>query len=606
MKIIQNPKIYHLFCFLIHFMKPQKGLFIVLILGLFAWPLEQSFFPYFIKLIIDGLTRLESLQIPLNEMPIFKDLGKILLLGLVFFLVTEFIYRSSDFLRAFLLPPYMARLRTYLIEYVARQSFTYFSNNFPGAIANKINDLPRAAYELFDTICTSFIPGILNGLIAILLLFMLSPLLGLIMMGWFVLHLRISWVASKKASLYAKDQSEALSTLSGKIVDALNNIFTIRLFNGFHYEKKYLDHYQTSAVQKYTKTLAFSAKLKTILGILGLLEYTAMISASLYGWKMGWLTLGDVAFILTILQNIMQSTWWVTYEFPHLFEQIGISLQAYDLLTQKITIQEIPGAPALNVTKGEIVFDNVSFHHTSNSLEHPVLFKNLNLTLKGGEKIGVVGFSGSGKTTFVNLILRQFDPQQGRILIDGQDIKDVSQASLWNAISVIPQDTSLFHRTLYENIHYGNLTASRDDVLIAAQKAHASEFISLLPHGYETVVGERGGNLSGGERQRIAIARSILKNAPILILDEATSALDYKTEKNIQESLLTAMKNRTSIVIAHRLSTLSRMDRILVFQKGEIIESGTHQELLNLNGFYKYLFSLQSNGFLQETNDSVL
>ncbi|HQS84871.1 MAG: hypothetical protein B7Y25_08290 [Alphaproteobacteria bacterium 16-39-46] len=581
-------------------MKPQKGLFIVLILALFAWPLEQSFFPYFIKLIIDALTGLDSLKTPLNEIPIFKDLGGILLLGVAFFITTEIIYRSSDFLRAYLLPPFMARIRTYLINYVGQQSFTYFSNNFPGAIANKINDLPRAAHELFEKIFTSFIPGILNGLIAIALLLTLSPLLSVIMLIWVISHLWISWVASKKASLYAKDQSEALSTLSGKIVDVLNNIFTVRLFNGFQHEKKYLWKYQTDAVQKHTKTLIFSAQLKTVLGVLSLLEYGFMISVSLYGWKMGWLSLGDVAFILTILQNIMQSTWWVSYEFPHLFEQVGISLQAYDLLTQKITIEDKKHAPPLVITGGEIVFDNVTFHHTSNSSELPVLFNNLSIILKGGEKVGVVGFSGSGKTTFVNLILRQFDPQQGRILIDGQDIKTISLESLWNSISVIPQDTNLFHRTLYENIHYGNLKAHRDQVIIAAEKAYVSELVSRLPQGYETIVGDRGGNLSGGERQRIAIARSILKDAPLLILDEATSALDSETERKIQDSLLTAMKGRTSLVIAHRLSTLYHMDRILVFQQGRIVESGTHQELLLRNGHYKYLFSLQNNGFLQE------
>ena len=606
MKIIQNPKVYHLLRFLIHFMKPQKGLFIVLILALFAWPFEQSFFPYFIKLIIDALTGLESLHIPLNELPVFKNLAGILLLGLGFFLITELIYRSSDFLHAYLLPPFMARIRTYLIDHIERQSFTYFSNNFPGAIANKINDLPRAAHDLFNIICTSFIPGLLNGLIASALLFALSPLLSLIMVIWFICHLWISWVASTKASLYAKDQSEALSTLSGKIVDVLNNIFTVRFFYGFNHEKKYLGHYQTSAVKKHTKTLIFSAQLKTLLGILSLLEYGLMISASLYGWKMGWLTLGDIAFILTILQNIMQSTWWVSYEFPHLFEQIGIALQSYGLLTQKIDILDKKNAPPLILTKGEIVFENVTFRYHSNSVENPVLFKNLSITLKGGEKIGLVGFSGSGKTTFINLILRQFDPEQGRILIDGQDIKNVSQSSLWNAISVIPQDTSLFHRTLYENIHYGNLMAPREDVLLASQKAYVSEFVSTLPHGYETIVGERGGKLSGGQRQRIAIARAILKNAPLLILDEATSALDSETEQNIQHSLLTAMKNRTSLVIAHRLSTLYHMDRILVFQNGTIIESGTHQDLLHQNGYYKYLFSLQTNGFLQDPQNSKL
>lgn len=602
MKIIQNARIFDLFSFLIHFMKPQKRLFILLILALFVWPFEQSFFPYFIKLIIDGLTHLSSSHVSLQDISIFKNLGEVLLLGIAFFVTIELIYRSSDFLMAYLIPPYMARIREYLTAHVCHQSFTYFSNNFPGALANKINDLPRAAHEIFDILCTSFIPGILNGVIAISFLFLLSPLLSFIMLVWFTLHIYISWVASRKASVYAKIQSEALSTLSGKIVDVLNNVFTVRLFRGFPHEKRYLEYYQDDAVRKHKKTLVFSAKLKTILGLLSLAEYGCMISASLYGWQMGWLTLGDVAFILTILQNIMLSTWFVSYEFPHLFEQVGISLQAYGLLTQKIGLLDKKTAQGLVVRKGEIVFEDVSFRYAPSKeggVRNPPLFKLLNLTIQGGEKIGLVGFSGSGKTTFVNLILRQFDPQSGHILIDGQDIKTVTKDSLWAAISVIPQDTSLFHRTLYENIHYGNFNASLDEVKHAAQKASLSDFISSLPEGYDTIVGERGSKFSGGQRQRIAIARAILKNAPILILDEATSALDTETEKKIQDSLLEVMKNRTTLVIAHKLSTLSQMDRILVFQHGAIIESGSHEELLKLHGYYKYLFSLQTDGFLR-------
>lgn len=589
-------------------MRSQKRLFILLIISICVWPLEQSFFPYLVKLIIDGLTHFEASE-ALNQASVFNALGHTLFLLVIFFILTEILFRASDFLYAALIPPFLARIREYLIWHVARQSFTYFSNNFPGAIANKINDLPRAAHELFDCIFYRFGCGILTGIIAISLLLTLSPLLSFIMLVWFVLHLGISWIAGKKASLYAQDQAESLSTLSGKIVDILNNIFTVRLFKGFSYERKYLGCYQDDAVQKHQRTLFFSAKLKTALGILSLLEYAAMIFATLYGWRAGYLSLGDVAFILTILQTIMHSAWDVSYEFPHLFEHIGIAFQAYGLLTEKIDVTNKKNALPLVVTKGQIVFENVTFHHRSsdknNSPFPSPLFKDLSLTLKGGEKIGLVGFSGSGKTTFVNLILRQFDPQKGRILIDGQDIKNVTQGSLWGALSVIPQDTSLFHRTLYENIHYGNLNSSREAIMEAAQKAHVSEFIASLPAGYETIVGDRGGKLSGGQRQRIAIARAILKDAPILILDEATSALDTETERKIQESLLSAMHNRTSIVIAHRLSTLYHMDRILVFQKGVIIESGTHHELLAQGGYYKYLFSLQTNGFLQDQQKSI-
>lgn len=599
MKIKDNPKIYDLFRFLIHFMKPKGGLFILLILFLFAWSFEQNFVPYFIKLIIDGVTQLEQSQSSFTGFSIFYDLRYILFIGLAFLLISEAIYRASDFLYARLIPPFMARIRDYLIAHVMLQSYRYFSNHFPGSLANKINDLPRSAGEIFEIFSRSFLPGILNGIIAISLLFYVYPILGLIMMVWFTLHIGISWIASQKSAVYSEHQSEALSTLSGKIVDVIGNILTVRLFTRLPYEKKYLNHFQQDAIQKHIKALTFSAKVMTIIGLLSLAEYILMILASLYGWSHGWLSLGDLAFVLTLLQNITQATWWTTLEFPHLFQEVGTCFQSYRLLIQHHEVVDKIDALPLCITRGEIVFDHVTFGHPEKTNHFP-LFNDLNLTIKGGEKVGLVGFSGSGKTTLIGLILRHFDLNGGRILIDGQDIANVTQDSLRAAISVIPQDTNLFHRTLYENIHYGNIEASKEEVINAAKAAHANEFIQETTDGYETYVGDRGLKLSGGQRQRIAIARAILKNAPILILDEATSALDTTTENDIQKSLLAAMKNRTTIVIAHRFSTLSHMDRILVFNKGKIIEEGTHATLLSLGGHYARMWTLQAKGFLPQ------
>lgn len=600
MKIQDNPKISDLFRFLIYFMKPQGTLFLLLIFFLCAWSFEQNFVPYFIKLVIDGVTLLEQNHFSFQGFSIFYDLRYILFLGLAFLLISEAIYRASDFLYAYLIPPFTARIRTYLTAHVTLQSYRYFSNHFPGSLSNKINDLPRSAGEIFEIFARSFLPGILNGIIAISLLFYVYPILGIIMMVWFILHIGISWIASQKSAVYAEHQSEALSTLSGKIVDIIGNILTVRLFTRLPYEKKYLSRYQKDAIQKHIKTLTFSAKVMTTIGLLSLIEYILMILASLYGWSHGWLSVGDLAFVLTLLQNITQATWWTTLEFPRLFQEVGTSFQSYRLLIQKHEIIDKRGAPLLRITHGEIIFEHVTYGHSEENNRIP-LFNDLNLTIKGGEKVGLVGFSGSGKTTFVNLILRHFNISKGRILIDGQDITNVTQDSLREAIAVIPQDTNLFHRTLYENIQYGNIKASRKDVEEAAKAAHAHEFIQDTSDGYETLVGERGLKLSGGQRQRIAIARAILKDAPILILDEATSALDTATERKIQESLLEAMQNRTTIVIAHRLSTLSHMDRILVFHKGQVVEEGTHQSLLALEGHYARMWTLQAEGFLPKT-----
>ena len=286
----------------------------------------------------------------------------------------------------------------------------------------------------------------------------------------------------------------------------------------------------------------------------------------------------------------------MNYNMNQLFKEMGTIRPALSLVIQKHAITDFLGEKDLNISKGEIHFENVTFNYLKNTN----LFKNQNLVIEAGQKVGLVGFSGSGKTTFVNLMLRFFELNEGRILIDGQDIAKVTQDSLRTHIAMIPQEPMLFHRTLLENIRYGRLDASDEEVLEAAKKAHCHEFIMKLEQGYETMVGERGIKLSGGQRQRIAIARAILKNAPILILDEATSALDSVTEKLIQASLKVLMKGRTTIVIAHRLSTLADMDRILVFKQGQIVEDGPQEELLKKEGHFAKLYALQSGGLLPE------
>jgi len=291
--------------------------------------------------------------------------------------------------------------------------------------------------------------------------------------------------------------------------------------------------------------------------------------------------------------------WFAGLEMPLFFKEIGTCRQALSLIQTPHDITDKPKAEPLKVEKGTITFENVSFKYSPQNS----IFKNKNIIIKAGEKVGLVGFSGSGKTTFVHLILRYHDIHGGRILIDGQDISNVTLESLRSNISLIPQDPSLFHRSIWENIRYGKPNASPEEIIGAAKRAHAEEFILKMPEKFQSLVGERGVKLSGGQKQRIAIARAILKDAPILILDEATSALDSVTEKAIQDALQELMTGKTSIVIAHRLSTLSGMDRILVFDHGAIVEEGTHDELLSLGGHYARLWEMQAGGFLPDTLD---
>jgi ATP-binding cassette subfamily B protein len=288
--------------------------------------------------------------------------------------------------------------------------------------------------------------------------------------------------------------------------------------------------------------------------------------------------------------------WLAGLELPQLFKEIGICKQALTIIQDPHDIINHPDAKPLKVSRGEIIFDHVSFRYFNDQN----LFRDKNIIIQAGQKVGLVGFSGSGKTTFVNLILRYFDVQRGCILIDDQDISRVTLDSLRENIGIIPQEPILFHRSIFENIHYGRLDATREEVLEAAKKAHCHEFVKKLPEKYDTIVGERGTKLSGGQRQRIAIARALLKNAPILILDEATSALDSVTEREIQDGLDLLMKNHTTLVVAHRLSTLSGMDRILVFKDGRIVEDGSHEELLRQGGHYAQMWNMQIEGFLPE------
>jgi ATP-binding cassette subfamily B protein len=287
--------------------------------------------------------------------------------------------------------------------------------------------------------------------------------------------------------------------------------------------------------------------------------------------------------------------WTVGSALPLLFQSLGTVKQAYSVMQDPQDIKDKPDALPLKVTSGEIIFHNVSFHYGEKEL-----FKDKQIKIRGGEKIGLVRYTGAGKSTFVNLILRFFSLTKGKITIDGQSIENVTLESLRRQIALIPQDPVLFHRSLRDNINYGKPDASETEILRAAKLAHCSEFIQSIPMGYEAKVGERGTKLSGGEKQRIAIARALLVDAPILILDEATSSLDSVTEGYIQDSLHALMQNRTTIVIAHRLSTLSRMDRLLVFDKGKIVEEGTHSSLLNKEGLYARMWNMQAGGFLPE------
>lgn len=579
-----------LFPFFLHFLKKQKWTFVLIQIGCLAWALDHTLWPVVIEKLIDTLNNYTG-----DRSGIFTALTPILFFGATLWLTNELGFRMAGILFAKASPKMEADIRMSIFDYVQRHSYRYFSNQFPGSLSNKINDLPQCITKIIQLITAIFVPVFVAILISSTLFILLNPIFAAILATWLVLHLGVCFVSAGKLDQLSLQHAEARSNLSGKIVDSLSNYLNVKLFARFNAERNFIEDYQNRELALHKISLMHIEKVKLILGVLsfifpGILMTYAIISA----WKTNQITTGETIFILNTSWNITMMVWFAGLELPNFFKEVGIAKQALTLIQAPHEIVDQPDAKELVVNRGEITFDHVTFYYS----RARALFRDKMLTIASGENVGLVGFSGSGKTSFINLILRHFEVDKGRILIDGQDISKVTQNSLRKAIAMIPQEPVLFHRTLMENIRYGNPEASDSDVMEACIKAHCHEFIIKMPDGYNTLVGDRGLKLSGGQRQRIAIARAILKNAPILILDEATSALDSITEKHIQEDLNDLMYGRTTIVIAHRLSTIAALDRILVFDNGEVVEEGTHHELIELGGRYAEMWKMQAGGFI--------
>lgn len=584
-----------LFPFFMHFIKKQKWTFFFIQIGCLAWSLDHTLWPVVIEKLIDTLTHYMG-----DRANIFSELAPLLGFGAALWIINEIGFRSSGVLFAKASPKLEADVRMSIFNYVQRHSYRYFSNQFAGSLSNKINDLPQSMSKIIQLVTALFIPVLVAILISTTLFILLKPVFAVILVTWIVLHLGICFFFARKCDELSLNHAEARSNLSGKIVDSLSNNLNVKLFARFDAEYAFLQGYQRREKEAHRLSLMYIEKIKFALGALSFLfPGILMTSAIIYFWKNNQITTGEVVFILNSSWNITMMVWFAGLELPNLFKEIGVAKQALTLIQAPHEIVDKPGAKELIVTRGEIVFDHVTFYYS----KARALFRDKMLTINSGERVGLVGFSGSGKTSFINLILRHFEVHKGRILIDGQDIANVTQDSLRKAIAMIPQEPVLFHRTLIENIRYGNPLAGDQEVIDACIRAHCDEFIRKLPDGYNTYVGERGLKLSGGQRQRIAIARAILKNAPILILDEATSALDSITEKHIQDDLNELMIGRTTIVIAHRLSTISGLDRILVFDNGEVVEEGSHQELIELGGRYADMWQMQAGGFISEEEE---
>lgn len=514
-----------------------------------------------------------------------------------FLIIGEVVFgRAAGLLQTILHPIHRQHIVRSLYAYLQYHSHRYLSSSFAGALAHRIGETSLGVTQTMQMLITEFMSLIIVYVVSTILLYRTYPPLAALVGTWAVLFITISFWLATRCRIYSHRAAAARSDTTGIIVDAVTNLSSTRLFARLGFEREYLNERLRYELKEVRRANWYSERIRWFQFISAAILKVSTLYYSIFLWSGGLIKAADFVVATSLSLLIISEAKNLSRRFIEFFEHIGNIANGVHIIVQPHELIDKEHALAHQFFQGRIEFRQVNFSYS----REKKVFENLSVVIEPGQRVGLVGFSGSGKSTFVNLILRLFDPQSGKILIDGVDIREMTQDSLHSQISLIPQDPSLFHRTLLENIRYGRLEAEDEDVKIAAIKAYAHDFIAQMNNGYNSLVGERGVKLSGGQRQRIAIARVILKDAPILILDEATSSLDSITEKAIQETLDLAMNDKTVIVVAHRLSTISHLDRILVFDRGRIVEDGSHDDLLALGGTYYKLWKMQAGGFLPE------
>ncbi|MCD6055563.1 MAG: transporter, ATP-binding protein [Gammaproteobacteria bacterium] len=578
-----------LFPFIWHFLRQYKfkvSIYVIFALAAGFW---GPFNSLLIKEVINRLPNAASGDISILMLP-----ASLIVLNFIIF--DNLTWRGITYIRAKYLPVIINCVIAEVMDHCLSKAPQFYHENLSGKISRHISNLADGIESLGSNVAPNFLRGASLLLAAFITAYFVNPIFCLILILWFIPFAAVSIKMSQKLVLLSDKQASAESIVVGEVVDALSNHNNIRIFSRKAAERSRMSSFLETQQKAYTATTIYSIVIYSVQGTLIaiMMALAAYFLIYLYGKHL--VTVGDFALILGLCMETAHMVWFTMTQVDEFNKAVGRCKQSLISLMMPVEIQDKPNARILHCNQGHITFENVTFHYKGTT----PLFQNKSVNIPAKQKVGLVGYSGSGKTTFVNLILRLYEINEGAILIDGQNIEELTQDSLRLNIAIIPQEPTLFHRSLMENIRYGRIEATDEEVIEAAKKAHAHDFIVKLPQGYESLAGERGVKLSGGQRQRIAMARAILKNAPILILDEATSQLDSLTEHLLQQSLWELMGDRTTLVIAHRLSTLLYMNRILVFDKGKIVEDGAHAELLAKKGLYKQLWEAQIGGFLPD------
>lgn len=585
--------------FVIHYARPFWPLVLASSTMATAIALTEVFLFSFMGRLVDWLALTGPENLWAEHRIFLVAMGLLVLVGLP---VLKFFYTSVTYQG--LLGNFAMRTRWQAHRYLLRQSMEFFHNDFAGRVATK---MMQTALAVRDTVLemTDIFLYVIVYFCGTLVLFAASDIrLAAPMIVWLACYLLVMWYFVPRLRQVSMEQADRRSEVTGRVVDSYSNIGTVKMFSHAAQEDSYAREGMGAFLDNVYRQMRLAALLVSILALMNGILLFGVAALSIWLWTQGEISAGAIAFTIGLVLRMQGMSEWVLNEVGNLFENIGVVQDGIQTIARERSIVDAPGTPALIIGDGEVRFDNVHFNYGKqlHGISQGVM-NGLSLTIRPGEKNGVVGRSGAGKSTLVSLLLRFYDLQGGRILIDGQDITGVTQDSLRAGIGMVTQDTSLLHRSIMDNIRYSKPDAPMQDVIAAAKQAHAHDFIQDQEdqagrQGYQAHVGERGVKLSGGQRQRIAISRVLLKNAPILILDEATSALDSEVEMAIQENLFNLMEGKTVIAIAHRLSTIAAMDRLIIMDQGDIVEEGTHDTLLQQGGLYAELWSRQSGGFL--------